>query len=151
MNLDWKNKFISFLKENLKNDLGEIENNLTALKESRNKETKSVVGDKYETSRQMLQQEIDKKEKVLSNKYKMYNSLLQIKEDTVLDVVQFGALIQSNGLLYFLGIPLGQIEFNEQKIWCISSVSPLGKVLSGLQKGESAEFRNQTFTIESVL
>ena len=118
--------------------------------ESRNNDTKSSAGDKYETSRAMMQQEMDNAEvrihqvKVFKNELKR----LPIKEKT--DIIISGSFVETDRGLYFLGLSLGKLEIQNQIVYAISTASPLGKMLLHKKVGDEINLNNTQQTIKSI-
>lgn len=104
--------------------------------ESRNNDTKSSAGDKYETSRAMMQQEMDNAEVSINQAKVFKNELnrLPLEEDS--DEVISGSLVETNTGLYFLGLSLGKVVVNNQVVYAVSTASPLGKLLLHCKEGD---------------
>ncbi len=119
--------------------------------ESRNNDTKSSAGDKYETSRAMIQQEIERTElrireiKILQNELKK----LPIKEKS--DVVISGSLVETDSGIYFLGLSLGKIKIGSDFIYAISTHSPLGKILLNQKIGDKIALNQNTQRILKIV
>lgn len=98
-------------------------------------DTKSSMGDKYETGREMLQQEIN-------NLQVQLNEILKQKDflKTVLpkpnDKAEKGAIVKTEKGLFFISVSLGEIKIDNQKIICISQESPLAKAMNGKHKSD---------------
>lgn len=114
-------------------------------------DTKSSAGDKYETSREMIQQDLNRYEQQLKVLNLDLDTLVRIKNQK-LDVkkVGLGSLVQTDKALYFLAISIGQVCVDAQKIYSISTASPIGKILIGKAVGESFEFNGTTQKILSI-
>ena len=102
-----------------------------------NNETKSSMGDKYETSREMVQQEINNLQIQLNENIRLRNSLKSISVNPHHNV-GLGSLVKTDKGLFYIAVSLGEIIFNEDKIFVISTESPLAKAMSG--KSQNAEF-----------
>ena|SRR5690554_619264 len=110
--------------------------------ESRNNDTKSSAGDKYETSRAMMQQEMDNAEISIHQVKVFQNELnrLPLKEDS--ESVISGSLVETNTGIYFLGLSLGKIVVNNHVVYAISTASPLGKLLLNRKVGDFIDLNN---------
>lgn len=110
--------------------------------ESRNNDTKSSAGDKYETSRAMMQQEMDNAEISIHQVKVFQNELnrLPLKEDS--ESVISGSLVETNTGIYFLGLSLGKIVVNNHIVYAISTASPLGKLLLKRKVGDFIDLNN---------
>lgn len=102
-----------------------------------NNDTKSSMGDKYETSREMLQQEINMMERQLSELQKQKDIFSKIRSEET-DKVTLGALVSTTLGDLFISAGIGEIKINDQKIKAISIHSPLAQ--SMLSKKTSDKF-----------
>ncbi len=109
---------------------------------SSNTETKSSMGDKYETSREMLQQEIRQIQSQLLNFQNHQNTLSRIKE-LPSDAVQLGSILKTTFGNFVIASSLGEFEMEGEKFISISEQTPLAQQLLGKKPGDSFEI-NQT-------
>ena len=120
-------------------------------KESRDSDTKSSAGDKFETGREMMQREMDKISATL-DQYKNQVSLLsKINLHRNYPVVDLGGLIATDQGIYYLSIGLGKIEINSEFIFAISLDSPIGQLFKGKKVGDTVEFRGKTLKINQLI
>jgi len=123
---------------------------INSAKESKNNETKSSAGDKFETGRAMMQIEQEKNELQLSKTFQLKNLLQQIDIEKEFETVGFGSLVTTNRGKYFIAIGIGKVEIENEIYFVISLDSPFGKLLLGKRVGEEIEFRGQRFLVERV-
>ena len=97
--------------------------------ESANDDTKSSAGDKYETGREMMQQEIDRNREQLDEAKRLKFDLEQIKPLKITENVQNGSLVSTNYGKFYIGISRGQIIMNGRNYFAISALSPIGSKL----------------------
>lgn len=124
---------------------------LEAAKESRDNETKCSVGDKYETSRTMMQLEVEKNRVLLNQSLKIKNQLTQIKLHKTSETIQFGNLVLTNHENYFIAFAVGKIEIGDNEYYCISLASPGGNLLKNKKRGDKIKFRGKELTITEVI
>lgn len=128
-----------------------VKNEIQLAIESRDNETKSNVGDKYETIREMMQLEIEKN-MVQLNKYELRkNELLKINPLKKNSKVEFGSLVFTSGGNYFISIGLGKIEIKNEVVFCISLISPIGKALQNKKEGEKISFQEKEIFITKII
>jgi len=89
-------------------------------RESRDSDSKSSAGDKYETGRAMIQMEIDKGEALLTKTLNMKAELDQVKFNHENSVVGFGSLVKTNHETYMVAVSMGMIQVDDQTIYAIS-------------------------------
>ena len=109
--------------------------NLIAETRASNNETKSSMGDKYETTREMVQQEINNLQVQLNENLKAKNSLKLIPL-LPSQKIGFGSLVETSNGFFYISVSLGNLVFNNKKIFLISPESPLAKALFEKRKGE---------------
>ncbi len=115
-----------------------------------NNETKSSVGDKYETGRAMMQIEIEKLAGQLAEWKKQEAELLKINAKESCNAVAAGALVQYGQNFYYIAIAAAKLSIEGQVYLAISPSSPIGALLLGKKKGDEIEFRGQKMRIEQL-
>jgi len=130
---------------------GKIQNFEKLIAETRasNNDTKSSMGDKYETGTEMLQQEINNLQVQLNEVLKQQDFLKTILIKPC-EKVEKGAIVKTERGLFFISVSLGEINFDNQKIICISPESPLAKAMNGKQKGEVFSLNNMSQKIVDI-
>ena len=114
-----------------------------------NNDTKSSMGDKYETGREMLQQEINNLQRQLNETLNQQAVLQKITSEPSLKV-QNGALVKTDKGLFYVSVSVGEITFNDQKIMTVSVESPLIKAMSGKAKGDQFMINTMQQTIDEI-
>jgi transcription elongation GreA/GreB family factor len=125
----------------------------TALKQAReasNDDTKSSAGDKYETSREMMQQDIDRNKRLLIDAEENQRVLTSLKDAPYSDSARNGSLVYTNQGNFYLSISAGQLQLGKDTIFAISAVSPIGKLLLGKAKGSKFDFNGKKYEIKEV-
>lgn len=135
-----KLKILEITKNKLKEKILRFENLISETRASNN-DTKSSMGDKYETSREMLQQEINNLQRQL-NECLSQQSLLQKITSEASIKVQHGALVKTDKGLFFVSASLGEIIWENFKIMTVSAESPLVQAMTGLHAGEKFSINN---------
>ncbi len=121
----------------------DLETALASAKESRDNDTKSSAGDKFETGRAMMQQEMDKLEQQLHNLFQQYHQLRQIDTTTKHQQVGLGSLVQTDTGLYFLAIAFGKLELEQTTLFVLSTASPFAQQLLTKSIGDCFQFQKQ--------
>ena len=136
-----KELLIELIKEKLSEKILNFERLISETRASNN-DTKSSMGDKYETGREMLQQEINNLQ-IQLNEVIRQNDVIKTIPGKPSDKVEKGAIVKTEKGMFFISISLGEVNFDQQKIICISPESPLAKAMNG-------KTRNQTFTLNNI-
>ncbi len=120
-------------------------------RESRDSDTKSSVGDKYETGRAMAQIEMEKSMVQLSKIGNLKKELSRIDLEKGFEKVEFGSLVVTDKGSYFISIGLGKVGVEGNDYFVISLASPIGKLLHGKCVGECVKFQGREFVIKDIL
>lgn len=112
-----------------------------------NQETKSSVGDKYETGRAMMQLEKEKYAQQLVQAQDLHQQLERLNPQQQSTQIQLGSLIRSNEGLYYLSVSLGKLIHEGKTVFVLSAASPLGQVLLGKKAGEKIVFQGRNISI----
>ena len=124
---------------------------LHSLEESRNNETKSSAGDKYETSRAMLHMEEEKMRTQLAKTKELKLLLQTINPSENFQEVALGCLIISTQGKYFISAPIGKVVLDNENYFCISMASPIGKLMRGKRKGDEVMFGDRKIKILDII
>jgi transcription elongation GreA/GreB family factor len=115
-----------------------------------NAESKSSAGDKYETTRAMMQLEKEMHATQWNEALKLKKELEQLSLDRPTERIGPGSLVLTDSGRYFLAISLGFVKLGGTNYVVLSPASPLGMRLCGLAVGEEATFNKQRFHIQAV-
>lgn len=143
-----KEELINLLREKLSEKVQNLEKLIDETRASNN-DTKSSMGDKYETGREMLQQEINNLQVQLNEILKQQNFLKTISIKPT-EKAEKGSIIKTEKGLFFISVSLGEVIFDGEKIICISPESPLAKAMNGKRKNELFTINNINQKIENI-
>jgi transcription elongation GreA/GreB family factor len=143
-----KSKILEIIKSKISEKIQHFETLIAETRASSN-DTKSSMGDKYETGREMLQQEINNLQRQLNETLNQQNTIQKITSEQSLKV-QNGALVKTDKGLFYISASLGEIVFENQKIMTVSVESPLVKAMYGKKAGEKFMINNITQSIETI-
>ena len=142
-----KSQIQANLRSILENTLEEARREYLLAKESRDSDTKSSAGDKFETGREMMQREMDKLSALVDNTLNSIAKLDRIADLPTSMVISEGSLVETDQETYFISIGYGKLD----SIYAISIESPLGDELKGKRVGDRIEMRGRNITIKSIL
>ena len=114
-------------------------------------EEKNSAGDKYETSRETMTQDLNSLEKQIKQSKLDLDELyrLQAIKDTP-PTVQEGALVQLGTDWFMLAVSIGQVKVADKQVFLLSKNSQLGELLVGKKKKEAIQFRGKPQTITEI-
>jgi transcription elongation GreA/GreB family factor len=115
--------------------------------ESRNEDTKSSAGDKYETGRAMMQQQIDMHQTELNKAEMLYNAMKVSDPGKATGHVSTGSLVVTDSGVYFISAGVGKVVFENQEIFVISPAAPVAQQLMNKKKGEMADFAGKQYKV----
>jgi hypothetical protein len=136
--------------EDIEQRINVIEETLASIRESRNNETKSSAGDKYETGRAMMQIEEDKNRSQLAQAFEVKNELQKLDIDKKTIRVENGSLVYTSNGVYFISIGIGKVKLEDQLYYCVSRFSPIGMKLIGKRTGDEIEFNGNQIRIVKI-
>jgi transcription elongation GreA/GreB family factor len=135
------------LRSILEKSLEEARREYILAKESRDSDTKSSAGDKFETGREMMQREMDKLSALVDNTLNSLAKLDRLTDLPASAVISEGSLVVTDQETYYISIGYGKLD----SVYAISIESPLGVELKGKRVGECIEMRGRKITINSIL
>lgn len=135
------------LRSILEKSLEEARREYILAKESRDSDTKSSAGDKFETGREMMQREMDKLSALVDNTLNSIAKLDRLTDLPAAVVISEGSLVVTDLETYYISIGYGKLD----DVYAISIESPLGIELKGKKVGERIEMRGRKITIKSIL
>lgn len=148
--LSLKQELLRKCFESVDERIKSAENAIVSAKEASQDDTKSSAGDKYETTREMMQQEISRNEAQLYEAGKLKHALSQINIEKTSKTIQNGSIVFTDKGNFFISVSAGQFMVEEQVFFAISAVSPIGKILVGLEKGSGFRFNGKEYRITQV-
>lgn len=114
-----------------------------------NNDTKSSMGDKYETSREMMQQEISRIQNQL-NEILIQQDIFSKIKPIENDIIGLGSYIETSMGNFCIACSFGEVVFDNKKVFILSTQTPLVKVLLGKKEGHTFEMNNKIFEIKIV-
>jgi len=145
-----KTRVIELCKMRLNERIDELLETEKSAQESAAGDTKSSMGDKHETSRELLQQEREMAGRRMAEAIRQKEELERILPEHVLNQVQTGALVETSIGIFFFATALGFITLHEKKIAVLSIASPIGQALKEKQLGDIVSFQNKEIRIISI-
>ncbi|WP_353129227.1 3-oxoacyl-ACP synthase [Parapedobacter pyrenivorans] len=113
-------------------------------------DSKSSAGDKFETTREMMQQEIARNQQLLMDALRMGQVLVALDARSHKGTAKLGSLVTTNHGTFFLAISIGQLIVGEANYWVVSTASPIGQQLVGREAGQEFTFNGVTYAIGHV-
>ncbi|MFC4210263.1 3-oxoacyl-ACP synthase [Pedobacter lithocola] len=135
----------------IQNRIENIEYSLQQARQASNDDTKSSAGDKYETTREMMQQEMDRNSKLLYEAGQQKITLQQIENVEAAKEVKNGSLVITSSGNFYISISAGELKLNGQSYFAVSQAAPIGKTLIGKKIGQELIFNGKSYLISEIL
>ena len=148
--LELKAELYRLCKEALEQRIANAEAIINDAREAARNETKSSAGDKYETAREMMQQDIDMNNARIAGARAELLQLQQVDVTKSYTSVQPGSLVVTSKGNYFIAISCGKLMLAHTTYICISPAAPLALVMKMLKVGDSFNFNGIKFTIGEI-
>jgi transcription elongation GreA/GreB family factor len=146
-----KQQLYTLCREYIARSMSAAEQAIADAREAMANETKSSAGDKYETTREMMQQDIDMNTMRLSEAQKLKAALDTIDPEAHHPVVGAGSLVYTTQGNYFVSISIGKLVIDGLTYYALSSSAPLGNKLVGLKAGDMFSFNGKEIKITEVV
>lgn len=124
---------------------------ILSAQETSHAETKSSAGDKYETTRAMMQIDIETHTKRLAEAQDLQQTLLQINWQASHEKVGLGSLVYTNQGAFFIAIGIGQLKITDQTYFVISPTAPIANSLMRKKVGDSFVFNQKSYQILDIV
>ncbi len=144
-----KKALFEHLSDTIKEKISRLQLDIADLQKGIAEDSKSSAGDKFETSREMAQQELIKLSTQLNEQQRL-KSLIDNQTTNKSKQVQLGAIVKTNKGLFLVGIPIGNSTFQGKDVIGIGLGAPLGQLMLHKKEADQVVFNNQQFIIEEI-
>ena len=151
MNKKIKELLFNHCKNQIESRLSKYNSRDKELYESLNSETKSSAGDKHETGRAMIHIEREKLGNQLLALQLEVQNLRSIKNHYNTGIVSLGSVVLTDNRNYYIALAAESCDFEIHTYYCISPISPIGKLLLGKKTKEHIKFDSTISTIIKIL
>ena len=136
-----KTDVITALQTQLELKLAYQKDTLQAAIISRNSDTKSSAGDKFETSREMAQIEITKIEAEILKTQQFIQHL----------TTNIAQLVITDKSIFCITIAFGKLIVSGTEVFCISNSAPISKQLVNTEISANFEYRGVAYNILDII
>lgn len=145
-----KELLLQFCGDYIQTRIFRINEQIKGLQQALTTETKSSAGDKHETGRAMLQLEREKLGRQLAEAETTKMVLSKVDINSQFDRIALGSLVKTTKASYFLSISAGEFKSGETLIYCISTGTPIGRLLLGKSIGDQIIFNGEEIKISEI-
>ena len=146
-----KEELYQFCVDFVSNREAEIKKLIAEAQDAANNETKSSAGDKYETGREVMQQEINLNLARLNELGKLRTTLEHITPTQTGTTALPGSVVYTNNGNFYISISAGKMTVDGTSFFGISAASPIGSKLLGKEVGYSFDLNGKKFVIENII
>ncbi len=146
-----KKQLFSHCEIQLKMKLKVLDNKKKELEQALYSENKSSAGDKNETGRAMIHLEMEKLGAQIAGTEQNYKQLQFLKNYKNTENIGLGSLVLTDKANYYISIAVDIFKIDSKIFYCISTQSPLGRLLLGKKIDDKIEFNNQVIKIVKIL
>ena len=145
-----KDSLYKYCTEFVQQRIDRIKQEINRAQSDANEETKSSMGDKYETSRAMTQLDIERNRILLSEAEKIKSTLHSISVTKSTDTVMPGSLVTTSTGVFYIAISIGIVNVQGKDYFIVSSDSPIGKLLLGKKTGDVNLWQGKEIKIQNI-
>jgi len=145
-----KEQLYQLCREYLDRSISEAKQAIGDAREASANETKSSAGDKYETSREMMQQEMDMNTFRISGLQKMKVALDMINPLEEDITARAGSIVHTSQGNYYISISVGKLIAEGVPYFTLTNSAPLGARLMGKKVDDKFTFNGKEFIILKV-
>ena len=145
-----KKAWLELMDAGVRETLQRLQADMVVLQESRQSDTKSSAGDKHETARAMVDQELQQLNEQREKAQRNQSELQQLTEAPC-EVAARGAAVETERIIYFISISFGKLPVEGPKpVYALSPVSPAAQAMLGKRAGEVFEINGARQAILKV-
>ncbi len=146
-----KNQLFQLCFTFIQNRIENIEYSMLQARQASNDDTKSSAGDKYETTREMMQQEMDRNSKLLYEAGQQKIALQQIENVDAAKEVKNGSLILTSNGNFYISISAGELNVDGEKFIAVSQAAPIGRAFLSAKVGDELSFNGNKYLVKEIL
>jgi hypothetical protein len=106
--------------------------------------------DRYDSYRAQMLRKKDMFSKQLAKAKDIIDVFGKISLLGEIDTADFGAIVETDKLNFFISTGLGEIELEGKKYFAVSPLVPIVKAMRGMKAGDQFSFNNVTYVIKSI-
>lgn len=145
-----KHQLIHACKNYLTDKIQSLNTIIKEVSESSNAESKSSAGDKHETSKAMMQLEIEKLGTQLKEAELQLAEFEKVNFAKNFQGIEQGSLVETNKGYFLIASSIGKIEVEGKTVFVISNKSPLALKLIGCKQKNTVMFNDVSYIIDTI-
>lgn len=146
----FKQHIISTCQRFLEEKIQSLNTIIKEVSESSNAESKSSAGDKHETSKAMMQLEIEKLGTQLKEAESQLAEFEKINFHKTFQTIELGSLVETNKGVFLIAGSIGKITVDDKIVFVISNKSPLAIAFAGKQQKDVLNFNGVEYIVYTM-
>lgn len=135
----------------LKTRIQELKEERKAISDGILEDDKSSAGDKFETGREMLTQDLRQVESQITSNSNLLDEIYRVQSvKSQSPNIREGSLIRLAGEYFLIAAAVGKITVNEKGVYLISAASPLAQSVMGKGSGDKVLFKGKENLVELI-
>ena len=135
----------------VQNRLDTLYTAMASIQQATEDDTKSSAGDKYETSREMMQQDSTRNMQQLAEAKKLMAELKLIQGHQTTDTVTKGSLVFTDSGNFYISVSAGAIKLNDAVYFAVSAASPIGLLMMGKRVTDTFAHNQKAYSIKRIV
>ncbi|MBS7563648.1 3-oxoacyl-ACP synthase [Mucilaginibacter sp. Bleaf8] len=124
---------------------------IEAAQQAAKDDTKSSAGDKYETGREMMQQETNRNMAQLTEANKLLVTLNQVSINGHSAQAEAGSVVVTDSGRFYISVSVGTFIHEGQTYFAISPGSPIGQKMKGCKVGDEFSLNGKGYKVLEVI
>ncbi|MGB1480469.1 MAG: hypothetical protein ACPG66_03740 [Flavobacteriales bacterium] len=146
-----KRRIVNALSAHLEVQHAQASDRLISLQEALESESKSSAGDKHETGRARVHEEMRQVNQTLQRIEAQRSELdLILKRSSAPERVAPGVLVETDGPWVLMGLALGRMQVDELLVYSVSNEAPLAQAWRGALLGEKVKLGPSITTVRGL-
>ncbi|QQL49380.1 3-oxoacyl-ACP synthase [Mucilaginibacter ginkgonis] len=145
-----KQQLYNYCRSYAQNRVDILTDAIESARQSAAEDTKSSAGDKYETGREMLQQETNRNTTLLNEANKLLVVLNRISTTGISKTADGGSIVVTDNGNFYLAVSAGTAIVAGTSYFTVSQASPIGQKLTGKKPGDTFEMNGKIYKVKEV-
>ena len=144
-----KKEILQLCRQMVATKVAAIDREMADLQESANSDTKSAMGDKYETGRAMIQLEQENLYERKSQLMEQSQMLSKLSSAICHEAIP-GALVTTDMGVFYISAGLGKLDVEGRQVFAVSPDSPIARQMFGKKAGDPFEINGKVVAITTI-
>ncbi len=145
-----REEVLTAAKNHLMDKLQQLQSSIASVEEGMANESKSSAGDKFETSREMMRQELDKLSSQAQQLQSHLTTVNSVARSYVPDYIDMGAIAITDAGRYLIADAIGKFAVSSDRFFGLSTAAPIYEQLHQKKAGDTIHMNGRKIKIIKV-